>query len=330
MTEKLTMPQPASGSRKAKRGGGKRLLFHFVLFTVVGVLLLGFGIYGQVLLRRVSDEKITEARTNSLIEVVTDRVKAEAEKFAESSKQRSKISSGLSSKTRSVRSEAVNMLNGGKSEAETAAYIFEVLSNAAVSKLTDEDDATVALRTKVSTGLEEKRAVLISECLAQVEAKISAMNLGDVRTGLSRDTKDYNVMYYSPLMLWVGGFSLAIGLFCGAVFFFAGEDFRRKVTDFVEPMDYLDLAYDEIEEKYENDFDQRFQEAENDTVVTALENEWAEFVLETMKSHLDDITYKDSVSTIVEITTDDDGNFGISDKDWLDIDDLILDLDSNT
>jgi len=239
MTEKLTMPQPASGSRKAKRGGGKRLLFHFVLFTVVGVLLLGFGIYGQVLLRRVSDEKITEARTNSLIEVVTDRVKAEAEKFAESSKQRSKISSGLSSKTRSVRSEAVNMLNGGKSEAETAAYIFEVLSNAAVSKLTDEDDATVALRTKVSTGLEEKRAVLISECLAQVEAKISAMNLGDVRTGLSRDTKDYNVMYYSPLMLWVGGFSLAIGLFCGAVFFFAGEDFRRKVTDFVEPMDYL-------------------------------------------------------------------------------------------
>ena len=102
------------------------------------------------------------------------------------------------------------------------------------------------------------------------------------------------------------------------------------VTVSVEPMDYLDLAYDEIEEKYENDFDARFQEAESDTAITALENEWAEFVLETMKSHLDDITYKDSVSTIVEITTDDDGNFGISDKDWLDIDDLILDLDSNT
>ena len=108
----------------------------------------------------------------------------------------------------------------------------------------------------------------------------------------------------------------------------SGTTYHVTVT--VEPMDYLDLGYDEIEEKYENDFDARFQEAESDTAITALENEWAEYVLETMKSHLDDITYKEAVSTIVEITTDDDGNFGISDKDWLDIDDLILDLDSNT
>ncbi|MBQ8136648.1 MAG: sugar ABC transporter permease [Clostridia bacterium] len=235
MTEKLTMPAKAP----RKRGGGRRLLFHFILFTLLGALLLGFGIHGQVLLHRIAEDKILETRSSALIEAVTNRVKTEAEVFASTTKQRQRISGGLSSKTRSVRTEATAMLTAGTDEKEVAAYIYTVLSEAAISRLTDDDEATVTLSQNVTNGLAEKRDDIISACIAQVEAQISAMGMRDVRTSLTRDSENYGVMYYSPLMLWVGGAFLAIGLFCGAIHFFAGEDLRRKVTDIVEPMDYL-------------------------------------------------------------------------------------------
>ena len=53
-------------------------------------------------------------------------------------------------------------------------------------------------------------------------------------------------------------------------------------------------------------------------------------MLEIAEGFVDQISYKSPVNTIVEISTDEDGRYGISDKNWVDIDDLLLDLDSNT
>ena len=53
-------------------------------------------------------------------------------------------------------------------------------------------------------------------------------------------------------------------------------------------------------------------------------------MLEILNSHVNGIGYKDAVNTIVEITVDDDGRYGITDKNWVDIDDLLLDVALNT
>lgn len=65
-------------------------------------------------------------------------------------------------------------------------------------------------------------------------------------------------------------------------------------------------------------------------LIDALEAEWGDEVLTILNSHVDEIGYKEAVNTIVEITVDDDGLYGITDKNWVDIDDLLLDVALNT
>ena len=102
------------------------------------------------------------------------------------------------------------------------------------------------------------------------------------------------------------------------------------ITVICEPMDYWDIALPEIEALYDSEFSERFANAEGDAALDALEIEWGTRVLEVAEGFVDQISYKSPVNTIVEISTDDDGRYGISDKNWIDIDDLLLDLDSNT
>ena len=65
------------------------------------------------------------------------------------------------------------------------------------------------------------------------------MSIEDVRRSLTMQTSGYTMMFYSILMLWVGGVLLALGVGLGLVRYLGSEDLRKKVTDIVEPMDYL-------------------------------------------------------------------------------------------
>ncbi len=105
------------------------------------------------------------------------------------------------------------------------------------------------------------------------------------------------------------------------------------VTVVAEPIDFWDITIDEVETLYDNDFTERFTvaaEDEDEAAYDALEAEWGDKVLEILNSHVDGIGYKEAVNTIVEITIDDDGRYGITDKNWVDIDDLLLDVALNT
>lgn len=105
------------------------------------------------------------------------------------------------------------------------------------------------------------------------------------------------------------------------------------VTVVAEPIDFWDITIDEVEALYDNDFTERFTvaaEEGDDDAYDALEAEWGVKVLEILNSHVNGIGYKDAVNTIVEITVDDDGRYGITDKNWVDIDDLLLDVALNT
>ena len=239
MTEKIPFSAPSRGRRKPRRRNSRRVLLHFILFAVLGVFLLAGGIFGQTQLHKIAEDELNASRQSLLISEASAAMKTAAEANAADNSQRTKISSGLSSKARSIKSTVASMAAEGKSDEEMVAAVVDTLSAAAVSRLTGSDEATQTLKTKVSDDLAARRTEMISGILARVNEAMNSMKMGDVRKGLSASTPNYAFMYYSPLMLAVGGVFLALALFLGYVQFFTGSDFRVKVAEFIEPMDYL-------------------------------------------------------------------------------------------
>lgn len=238
MTKKLPFNGPFE-QKKHKRRNAKRVLFHFVLFAVLGVLMLTGGVYGRIKLHGVAEQEISAMRETLIADTATNAVKAAAEANASSNSERTKISSGLSSKARSVKSSLSELLSAGASNEEAVTHIVDTLIEASVSRLTGDAEATVQLRDKVTASLAAQRSTLIADTVQAVENAVNGLSLGDVRKGLSNSAPNYAYMYYSPLLLIVGGIFLALGLYLGYVHFFCSEEFRTKVADIVEPMDYL-------------------------------------------------------------------------------------------
>ena len=238
MTQKLPFKEPGRAHKRRNNTG--RLTFHFVLFALLGVMLLSLGAYGRVKLHGIYDQQLLSRRSDSLITDSTNLVKTTAEALAGTNNSlRTKISSGLSSKSRSVKNTAAQMLTNGSSDQETLAFIVDTLSQAAVSKLKDDDEAQRALKAAVSEKLAAERDNIIATVLADTNAQIQSMSIEDVRRSLTMQTPGYTMMFYSILMLWVGGVLLALGVDLGLVRYLGGEDLRKKVTDIIEPMDYL-------------------------------------------------------------------------------------------
>ncbi len=108
----------------------------------------------------------------------------------------------------------------------------------------------------------------------------------------------------------------------------SGSSYHVTVTS--QPIDFWDITYDAVNELYDDKYADRFlDESLSDEDYEAAEGEWASDVLTTLSGYTSQIGYKDTQSTIVEITTADDGTYGIDEKMWLDIDDLLLDVDGN-
>ena len=155
MTEKANFPDLVR--KKPKHRGKKRVLFHFVLFTLLGALLIAGGIYGNGKLRAVADAQLDAMRETLLSDTANALVKAAAEANAESNAQRTKISGGLSSKARTVKSTLSAMLSEGAGNEEAITYIVDTLIEAAPSRLTAEDEATAALKAKLTESLASQR-----------------------------------------------------------------------------------------------------------------------------------------------------------------------------
>lgn len=96
------------------------------------------------------------------------------------------------------------------------------------------------------------------------------------------------------------------------------------VTIHCEPIDFWDIAYEDVESYYVDDFGVKYEAASTTEERELLEEEYAVNVLEILNGYVDEIGYEDPVKKIVEITEDKDGKEGIADQDWLDIDSLIL------
>ena len=107
MTQKLPFKEPGRAHKRRNNTG--RLTFHFVLFALLGVMLLSLGAYGRVKLHGIYDQQLLSRRSDSLITDSTNLVKTTAEALAGTNNSlRTKISSGLSSKSRSVKNTAAH------------------------------------------------------------------------------------------------------------------------------------------------------------------------------------------------------------------------------
>ncbi len=96
------------------------------------------------------------------------------------------------------------------------------------------------------------------------------------------------------------------------------------VTINCEPIDFWDIAYDDVETYYMEEFGIKYEAAGTTAERDLLEEEYAVNVLEILNKYVDKIGYTESVKKIVEITEDENGKEGIADQDWVDIDTLIL------
>ena len=102
------------------------------------------------------------------------------------------------------------------------------------------------------------------------------------------------------------------------------------ITLHAEPVDFWDSAIEQLSDVYENEFSEHFYSVAADSKeYEALEQQWAIRALDVLTEAVEQTGYKEEQSIIVEITVDEDGNYGIDDKNWMDIDDLLLDMDSN-
>lgn len=104
----------------------------------------------------------------------------------------------------------------------------------------------------------------------------------------------------------------------------SGDSYHITVN--CEPIDLWDITYDAVEEFYNGDFGERYNAVTTEEELTELEEEYAVEVLEIVTTALPEMGYGAVQTKIVEITVDEDGMYGISDDDWIEIDDKLLNL----
>lgn len=101
----------------------------------------------------------------------------------------------------------------------------------------------------------------------------------------------------------------------------------------IMPVDINDTTWDEIEDAiadYNKNIDSidatQLTDEQAEALYTQLQEDYAQVVYDIIAGHVSTLGYKDKVSKIVIITTDEDGLYGIADDDWNDIDDIVVDM----
>ncbi len=107
------------------------------------------------------------------------------------------------------------------------------------------------------------------------------------------------------------------------------DDGIYTVTVTVYPIDFWDIAYDDLYAYYEDTFPQdeyatAVDEDDTDTV-TQLEQMIISDVYEIMSGYVEQIGYGDAQTYTVTIE-ESDGTYGVADDDWWTIDDMLLGL----
>ena len=214
---------------KFRRRRSRRLLIHFLLFTIMGILLLASGVRGRKLLHEIADNPQSTTRQ----QVIAYKLDSAIEDMRVAVLNRAGISPDDKDKTKlkvitnlvssSFRGKLEEMITGTDSVEDIAVYIVDTMTSRATQRLTGKDETTVSLKESVSSLLEESRSDLLIEATMMVDgARESITSMEGVRVSLKNinpKPDQFFFIYYSIILLVVGAICLTIGCFTGIVHF---------------------------------------------------------------------------------------------------------------
>lgn len=100
-----------------------------------------------------------------------------------------------------------------------------------------------------------------------------------------------------------------------------------QVTLTVKPTDFWDICIDDVERLYQAEFSERFGRAEGqEEKLRVIEGVWGARVLRILESHIDEAGYQEPETMQFTIRTDEHGIYNVRSKDWMDLDDRMLDI----
>lgn len=100
-----------------------------------------------------------------------------------------------------------------------------------------------------------------------------------------------------------------------------------QVTLTVAPTDFWDICIDDVEQLYQAEFSERFGRAEGqEEKLRVIEGVWGAKVLRILESHISEAGCQEPEPMQFTIRTDEQGIYNVRSKDWMDLDDRMLDI----
>lgn len=223
-----------SWAKLPRRAGPRRVLVHIILFAILGIILLGLGLFGRAQLTG----KTTQMEHSLLVDELLDGGMAIVrEAFAKDDLDAAtirQIDIGLSSRKRGLKDAIQALVTQDTPNADIAAQAVNTYATGALARLEEGD-----LRARLQATLDTDRPALIAALTERGDNLERGFGLAQVRSNLAVTERYYPLMYYYAPLLALGGFLLAFAVALLAVYLRSDEEKRARVGQRLEPMDYL-------------------------------------------------------------------------------------------
>lgn len=219
--------------RRRRRTGVQRILWHIVIFGLLGVLLLAGGIYGREALHIRAEGFRRDSRVATLHQQGLDGIRRILLESLPEGEDAKIVNQAVTGKKRGLKNSLQALIAEGKTDEEG----LKLISSTVLSALKDKVSPGVfaALEEGVQKNSDEARGAVLNAMRANEEA----LSLSHIRKELPVATKGYPLMYYSPALMAAGGVMLGLMLALLLAWVRLSEDGRVRLAAFLEPMDYL-------------------------------------------------------------------------------------------
>ncbi len=221
--------------RKKPRRGLRRVIVHIIALALLGAIALPLGLAGDGMLGELTQSESTPARTNALIENsrkgLIDIITANFER-----RDQNKLKNPITGIETKVAQSVTEQVNAGLTDSEIALAAVDMFASAAINNVSNNQE----LHDSFNKLLAEKKPALVDSARESAEIAVRNINKSYVRERMSvTATKNYAVMYYSSVLIWVGAIALLLAALLAVLWFKNDEDGRVKIAVILEPIDYL-------------------------------------------------------------------------------------------
>ncbi len=220
--------------KPARRIGYRRFIAHILIFALLGLALLAGGLYGRQALEKASQGVRDAALIDSLHLGALDAAGALMTSASEDPALRAAVNQTQSVRKRGLKTSIAQMLQQGSSQDDIVGMVIDNLRQSLPDRLPD-----AALLAAVDAAIVGGRDVVIQDVSAQAQARLVALDLGEVRRTLSPSVNDYALMYFYQALLIAGVVLLLLALGLTLLWFRLDAEGRVWVTELLEPLDYL-------------------------------------------------------------------------------------------